>query len=62
MSMRIPAERIRPSLAHTYRTLQAVSWVVGAGFIAALVFADPDHRLARAAIGIAAALFHVILK
>lgn len=62
MSMRIPAERIRPNLTQTYRTLQALSWVIGSGFIAALLFADPDHRLLRAALAACAALVNAILR
>jgi len=62
MPMRIPAERIRYPLAQAYYALRALSWVIGTGFIAILLFADPDHRLARAAGETFSVLFNAIVK
>ena len=62
MSMRIPAERIRSPLAQAYDALHVLTWVIGTGFIAILLLADPDHRMTRATGEAFSVLFNAILK
>ena len=62
MSSQPLAVRPRPSLVRSLRTVQVLTCAAGAAFLPIVLFADPGHRLAFAAIDAFSVLVHLILK
>ncbi len=63
MNSPVTAARGRPNLVQRpLRTVQVLSYATSFAFVLVVVFADPGHRIALAALDAASALIHLILK
>ncbi len=62
MTSPVTPARARPNLAHPLRAVQAATYALGFAFTLIVLFADPGHRIAFAAMDAFATLIHLILK